>query len=161
MSSARLRPRYRITSSLSSKEVLEKIQKKLNSNEFPVSGQTIQEHAFIRIPEKDQHYWSPELHVWIREQDGETIIYGVMGPKPKIWTMFMFFYTAVLTLWFFGSSYGIIQLWLGMKAPFLWSIPMGLLAIALVYAAAKYGQHKGKTQMEMLREFLEEAVESK
>ncbi|MCD4729108.1 MAG: hypothetical protein K8R74_00795 [Bacteroidales bacterium] len=158
MSSARLRPRYRITSSLSSKEVLEKIQKKLNSNEFPVSGQTIQEHAFIRIPEKDQHYWSPELHVWIREQDGETIIYGVMGPKPKIWTMFMFFYTAVLTLWFFGSSYGIIQLWLGMKAPFLWSIPMGLLAIVLVYGAAKYGQYKGKAQMELLKNFLEGSV---
>ena len=158
MSSARLRPRYRITSSLSSKEVLEKIQKKLNSNEFPVSGQTIQEHAFIRIPEKDQHYWSPELHVWAREQDGETIIYGVMGPKPKIWTMFMFFYTAVLTLWFFGSSYGIIQLWLGIKADFLWSIPLGLLAVALVYAAAKYGQYKGKEQMELLKNFLEESV---
>lgn len=158
MASARLRPRYRITSSLSSKEVLEKIQKKLNSNEFPVSGQTIQEHAFIRIPEKDQHYWSPELHVWAREQDGETIIYGVMGPKPKIWTMFMFFYTAVLTLWFFGSSYGIIQLWLGIKADFLWSIPFGLLAVGLVYAAAKYGQYKGKEQMELLKNFLEESV---
>ena len=127
MSLARLRPRYRITSSLSSKEVLEKIQKKLYSNEFPFTGQTIQEHAFIRILEKDQHYWSPELHVWIREQDGEIIIYGVTGPKPKIWTMFMFFYTAVLTLWFFGSSYGIIQLMLGIKADFLWSIPFGLL----------------------------------
>lgn len=73
--------------------------------------------------------------------------------------MFMFFYTAILTLWFFGSSYGIIQLWLGMKAPFLWSIPLGLLVITMVYAAAKYGQHKGKKQMEILKQFLENAIE--
>lgn len=160
MSSTRLRPRYRITSSLSPQEVLDKIQMKLNTGEFPVNGQTVQDHAFIRIPEKDQHYWSPELHVWVREQDGETIIYGVMGPKPRIWTMFMFFYTAILTIWFFGSSYGIIQLWLGIKAPFLWSIPLGLIGVGLVFGAAKYGRYKGKNQMEVLRRFLDEAVKN-
>ncbi|MEZ5199049.1 MAG: hypothetical protein R2764_22500 [Bacteroidales bacterium] len=161
MSSTQLRPRCRITTSLTSQEVLSQIKSHLDKNLYPLEGQVVQEHAFIRIPEKDQHYWSPELHVWAREQDDETIVYGVMGPKPKIWTMFMFFYTAVLTSTFFGVSYGIIQYILGIKADFLWSIPLGILAIAGVYAAAKYGQYKGKEQMEVLRQFLEEAVGKK
>ena len=136
MPATRLRPRYRIITTEPPDEILIKIQDKLFERDIPVTGQIAQEHAFIRIPEKDQHYWSPELHVWVRRQEDETIIYGVMGPKPKIWTMFMFFYTAVLTLWFFGNSYGIIQLWLGMKAPFLWSIPLGILGLVFVYGAA-------------------------
>ena len=74
--------------------------------------------------------------------------------------MFMFFYTAILTLWFFGSSYGIIQLWLGMKAPFLWSIPLGILGLVFVYGAAQYGQYRGKEQMIILKQFLDEAVKN-
>lgn len=160
MANTGLRPRVRITTKESPQVVLEQIKKNLQDRSLYLQGQVIQEHAFIRIPEDQQHYWSPELHVWAREQDDETIVYGVMGPKPKIWTMFMFLYTGVLTMAFFGSSYGIIQLMLGIKADFMWSIPFGLIAIALVYAAAKYGQYKGKEQMELLKDFLESSVKN-
>ena len=158
MAKTRLRPRCRIVSNLTPHQALQKISDFLKEKQAFFEGQIVQEHAFIRIPEKDQHYWSPELHVWAREQDGETIIYGVMGPKPKIWTMFVFFYTGVITSAFFGSSYGIIQLMLGMEAPFLWSIPLGILGLLLVYGAARYGQYKGKDQMNQLQDFLENAV---
>lgn len=158
MAHTRLRPRIRIITQLSQAEILDRIGKRLKSSDSALEGQVVQEHAFIRIPENRQHYWSPELHVWAREEDNETIVYGVMGPKPKIWTMFMFFYTGVITSAFFGSSYGIIQLMLGMEAPFLWSIPLGLLGIALVFGAARYGQYRGGEQMVELQDFLEAAV---
>jgi len=158
MSGKRLRPRFRIVCSEDPKVILERIQNLLPTKETVIEGQVVQEHAFLRIPVNEQHYWSPELHVWVRGQDGETIVYGVMGPKPRIWTMFVFFYTAVLTSAFFGSSYGIIQILLGMKAPFLWSIPLGIIALFLVYGAAQYGQHKGRAQMKALRSFLDEAL---
>lgn len=158
MSNSRLRPRFRIVSKLTPDQALNKIKLKLEERTSPFSGQIVQEHAFIRIPEKDQHYWSPELHVWAREQDDETIVYGVLGPKPKIWTMFMFFYTGVITSAFFGSSYGIIQMMLGMEAPFLWSIPLGIIGILLVFGAARYGQFKGKEQMNELKDFLDDAL---
>jgi len=159
MAATRLRPKYRIVSSLAPKEVLNKIQHKLQEKNNPLTGEIAQEHAFIRIPEEMQHYWSPELHVWIRRQDEETIIYGVMGPKPKIWTMFMFLYVAILTSAFFGSSYGVIQMMLGMDAPFLLSIPLGILGIIFVFGAAQYGQHRGKDQMVILKQFLDEAID--
>lgn len=157
MSKTRLRPKCRIVSKHSPQQVLEQISTKLKESNH-LEGQVVQEHAFIRIPIEQQHYWSPELHVWARNEDTETIVYGVVGPKPKIWTMFMFFYTGVLTSAFFGSSYGIIQLMLGMEAPFLWSIPLGILGVALIYGAAQYGQGKGKKQMGELQDFLNSAV---
>lgn len=158
MTKSRLRPRYKYVSKNPKNTILKTLGDKLETNDLSLEGQVIQEHAFVRIPEKDQHYWSPELHIWVREEDQETVIFGVMGPKPKIWTMFMFFYTAVLTLWFFGSSYGIIQLWLGMEAPFLWSIPAGLIGTALVYGAAQWGQYKGREQMLVLKSFMDDAL---
>jgi len=159
MANTKLRPKCRIVSKLSPDEILEKLGDKLTSGTSNYEGQVVQEHAFIRIPEKNQHYWSPELHVWARKEEEETIVYGVIGPKPKIWTMFMFFYTGILTSAFFGGSYGIIQVMLGMEAPFLWSIPLGILGVALVYGAAQYGQYKGKEQMEDLKIFLESSVQ--
>jgi hypothetical protein len=158
MAKIRLRPHCKIQTKKSQEEVLDLIQQKLSEEKEVVHGQVVQGHAFLRIPEKDQHYWSPELHVWVREQDGSTIVSGVIGPKPKIWTMFMFFYFVVLGLSFFGGIYGIIQWQLEMDAPFLWSIPAGIIGVLLVYGAAQFGQNKGKEQMLLLRDFLDRAV---
>jgi len=158
MQSARLRPRSRFTTTLPKHEILSRIQDELKERKFPLTGIVVQEHAFIRIPEKDQHYWSPEMHVWVREEEKESIIYSVIGPKPKIWTLFIFIYTVVMVSTFFGSSYGIIQYFLGIKADFLWSIPIGLSALGLVYGAAYFGQLKGRDQMMILNDFLNLAI---
>jgi hypothetical protein len=160
MQTVRLRPRSRYTLKLPQQEVLNRIDEQLKKRKFPLTGIVVQEHAFIRISEKDQHYWSPEMHVWVREEENESIIYSVIGPKPKIWTMFIFFYTIILVLIFFGGSYGFIQLILGIKADFIWSIPIGLMALTLVYGAAYLGQHKGKEQMEILKKFFDEVEEN-
>lgn len=158
MQSARLRPRSRYITDLPKQEILKRIDERLKERKYTLTGIVVQEHAFIRIPEKDQHYWSPEMHVWAREEENKTIVYGIIGPKPKIWTMFIFFYTIILVLTFFGGSYGIIQLILGIKADFIWSIPIGLLALTLVYGAAYFGQHKGKEQMLQLQNFLDATI---
>ena len=157
MQSARLRPRSRYITDLPKQEILKRIDERLKERKYTLTGIVVQEHAFIRIPEKDQRCWSPEMHVWAREEENKTILWSI-GPKPKIWTMFIFFYTIILVLTFFGGSYGIIQLILGIKAEFIWSIPIGLVAIVLVYGAAYFGQHKGKVQMLLLQNFLDVTI---
>jgi hypothetical protein len=158
MSTVRLRPRLRYVSNQPPQEILEQIEYNLRNKKTRLEGQVVQEHAFIRFPQTDQQYWTPEMHIWVRQQDDETIVYGVIGPKPKIWTMFMFLYTALLTLTFFGSSYGIIQMTLGMDAPFLWTIPLGLFFLVMLFSASQYGQYKSRKEMEILKHFLEAAM---
>ena len=111
----------------------------------------------LQIPDEDQHYWSPEFHVTVEKIKGNgSLVRGVIGPKPKVWTMFMFFYSAVIVLLFLGISMSVSQWVLGMDAPFLWSIPAcaGLWITLLI--AAKFGQFKGHKQMERLWHFLNE-----
>jgi len=158
MSVVRLRPRIRYVSRRPPQEILEQINANLDQRISGLEGQVVQEHAFVRFPEVGQQYWTPELHIWVRVQDVDTVVYGVIGPKPKIWTMFMFLYTGVFTLTFFGSSYGIIQMILGMDAPFLWSIPIGIFCLVILFSASQYGQYKSRKETEILTQFLEEAV---
>ncbi|MEZ5146744.1 MAG: hypothetical protein R2759_06600 [Bacteroidales bacterium] len=85
MATTRLhRPKCRIVTQQSASDILKKFSQRIKENSDVLEGQVVQEHAFVRLPESMQHYWSPELHVWAREEEGETIVYGVMGPKPKI-----------------------------------------------------------------------------
>lgn len=154
----RIRPRYKRITDLPSCQVIDQILEGLIAKKG-VAGSTLENHAYLKIPDKDQHYWSPEFHVTVEKMDDGTLVRGVIGPKPKVWTMFMFFYSAVLVLFFLGVAMGVSQWMLGMDAPWLWSIPACVGLWLLVVAAAKFGQLKGKAQTGILWRFVDDAVD--
>jgi len=119
----------------------------------------LENHAYLHIPKDEQHYWSPEFDITVEETEEGTLVRGVVGPKAKVWTMFMFFYSAVIVLLFLGVTMGVSQWMLGIDAPVLWGIPACLLLWILILSAAKFGQYKGKSQTERLWFFLEDAVD--
>lgn len=60
-------------------------------------------HVFIRVPKARQQITSPQLHLEIIPiSDHKSIVKGLFGPSPTIWTLFMFlhFIIAVLGLAF-------------------------------------------------------------
>ncbi|HEY9116096.1 MAG TPA: hypothetical protein VIN10_15470, partial [Bacteroidales bacterium] len=111
------------------------------------------------IPQAEQKYWSPEMHVTIETLEEGSLVRGVIGPKPKIWTMYMFFYSAVVVMFFLGAALGVSQWMLKMEAPWLWSLPVCVILYLLVIAAAKYGQYKSIDQMKRILDFLDDAVD--
>lgn len=155
----RVRPRYKRITSLPSRQVIDLILEGLIAKKG-VAGSTLDNHAYLQIPKEDQHYWSPEFNVTIEKRDdGGSLVRGVVGPKPKVWTMFMFLYSAVVVLFLLGVSMGVSQWMLGMDAPVLWSIPACVGLWILILVAAKFGQYQGKEQMEKLWHFLDEAID--
>lgn len=154
-----LRPTCYYDSEKNRDQVFKKIKQQLNESTGQLEGVVIQDYAFIRIAKSFQHYWSPELQITVREDENNNKVRALYGPKPIVWTMFMFFYGLVLSISFFGGIYGFIQWWLDMPAPFLWFIPGGFAGLILVYAAALYGQYKGKEQMEILKKFFQDILE--
>ena len=154
----RVRPRYRRVSDLPPCQVIDQILEGLVAKKG-VAGSTLENHAYLRIPKEDQHYWSPEFHVTVEKQKKGALVRGVVGPKPKVWTMFMFFYSAVIVLFFLGTAMGVSQWMLNMDAPMLWSIPACIILWILIVAAAKFGQFKGRKQMIRLWRFLDQAVD--
>lgn len=159
MDSFKLRPRFKLETNASVNEILDLFLKRLQKPDENVIGSTLMHHVYLKIKQEKQHYWSPELHITVEELSGGSLIRGVAGPKPRIWTMFMFFYSAVIVLFLFGSALGISQWSLGIKAPWLWSIPASVVAWGVIVAAAKYGQYKGKSQLRLLYKYMKEALD--
>ncbi|MCB2208075.1 MAG: hypothetical protein KQH67_07230 [Bacteroidetes bacterium] len=155
----RVRPRCRYIVDLPPVEVMKLIESQLRKSNDEVTGSILQHHAYLTIPEKNQHYWSPEFHITIEETETGSLVRGVIGPKPKVWTMFMFFYSAVVVLLAFGSAMGVSQWMLKMSAPWLWSIPVALLMYLGIYLAALYGQHLGHEQTILLQDYLKKCLD--
>ena len=82
----------------------------LESSSDKVKGTIVDNHVILDILDEEVHYWSPQLNFRIEtdELDADsTIVAGLIGPRPAVWTMFMFIYFFVGTVGFFISSYGI------------------------------------------------------
>ncbi|MCB0470576.1 MAG: GTP-binding protein, partial [Flavobacteriaceae bacterium] len=61
---------------------------KYSQKRFVISR--VDNHVFIRLPKQDQHFWSPQLHLEILDNQGNgSILKGLFGPNPTVWTMFM------------------------------------------------------------------------
>ena len=159
MKTLAIRPQCRLSTTLTTEEIMESIINKLREDEEKVTGTTLLNHVYLRIPENEQHYWSPELHVTVEEIENGSLVRGIVGPKPKIWTMFMFFYAGIILIFIFGGALGISQWMLGIHAPWLWSIPAAVFLWLLVFFAAKFGQRQANKQMARLRNFLDLALE--
>jgi hypothetical protein len=158
LNTARIRPRYRRITEKTASQVTSSIVSELRVSKH-IKGSTLENHAYLGIPEKEQKYWSPEMHVTVETLDEGALVRGVIGPRPKIWTMYMFFYSAVVVLFFLGAALGVSQWMLHMEAPWLWSMPVCVILYLLVIAAARYGQHKSRAQMKNILDFLDSAVD--
>ena len=97
----RVRPRYRRVTPIPPCQVIDKVLEGLIEKKGVV-GNTLENHAYLKIPQEEQHYWSPEFDVTVEKYKEGSLVRGVVGPKPKVWTMFMFLYSGVLVFLFLG-----------------------------------------------------------
>jgi len=92
-----LKPRFRMEYDYSSKVILNKFKEKLNSSDCKYYSKQSGNLIFLDIPKVEEHFWSPQLQVEVVEnkEHNKTIIKGILGPKPHVWTLFMFFHFAI------------------------------------------------------------------
>ncbi len=81
-----LKPRFKLHYKESEEAILEKFKQNLSKSECIYSSKIIGNHIVIDVPSAEEHFWSPQLHVEIETEDNTTIVKGILGPKPKIWT---------------------------------------------------------------------------
>ena len=156
-----LRPRFKIALKHDNTSVLKAFEDaKKTCETYKIVR--VDEHVFIRLPKHHQHFWSPQLHLEINETDAQTsILHGLFGPNPTVWTMFMFLHFLVAGLfiafgiwtytnWVLKGSYG---------------LPMGLTLLMVVawfvlYFAGRFGRAKGKAEMQGLYDFMDATLRS-
>jgi hypothetical protein len=153
-----VRPRFRLELQMPVQELEDRLKNSLAQEDAPVKGRVIKGHATFYIPISQQHYWSPQLGISFEDNNGGTLIRGLYGPRPQVWTMFVLFYSvigfAALVISVFGLSY-----WsLGKPVAFMWWVPvLGAIFLSL-YLVAYYGQRLGREQMKTLDRFLKSVV---
>ncbi|MCB0462521.1 MAG: GTP-binding protein [Flavobacteriaceae bacterium] len=158
-----LRPRFKFSVNHDNEDLLVLFENtRKTQSEFIVSR--VDDHVFIRIPKHKQHFWSPQLHLEINknEADNSSTIYGLFGPNPTIWTMFMFFHFVVIGLffgfgvwaytnWSLGNDYT-IQLFISLFMIVIWFA---------LYFGGSLGKKSGMAEMHLLHHFMRDTLRSK
>ena len=154
-----LRPRFQRalnndkSAILANFETVSKTQKKFIVN-------IVTQHVFIRFPKKEQSFWTPQLHLEIEETSpNKSLLKGLFGPKPTVWTLFMFLHFIVGTL-FTGLAALTYSLWSLNKSP-LWPI-IGLFVLFIIWFLLYFGGRIGKNsktkEMLALYNFMESVL---
>ena len=157
-----LRPRFKLEINQNNENALETFENtKGEQKEFVVSR--VDNHVFIRIPKKKQHFWSPQLHLEIEEiNDKKSELKGLFGPKPSVWSMFMFFHFAVIVLFVVVGSWAYSNWTLKTDYGLQIALMTGLVAIwVFLYFAGRIGKKKGEEEMKQLCGFLEDTLDLK
>jgi hypothetical protein len=154
-----LRPRFKFDVERKNEDLLTLFEDtKKAQSDFIVSRSD--DHVFIKFPKAKQHFWSPQLHLEINEnEDKNSTIHGLFGPNPTVWTMFMFFHFIVgglfigfgiwaYTNWSLEMSYA-IQLFVALFMILIWFV---------LYFAGRMGKKTGMDEMHLLHHFMRDTL---
>lgn len=126
-----------------------------------IKGQIVTNHVTLDITGADVHYWSPQLNFRIEPNElypDHSVVSSLIGPRPAVWTMFMFIYAAIAVIAFFISLFAVSSIMLGKPTDLIYAFPIALLFMLTAYLVGKYGERLAKDQTEMLKQFVREAV---
>ncbi|MBE0424115.1 MAG: GTP-binding protein [Lutibacter sp.] len=157
-----LRPRFKMEFEESHQNLIEKF-KAISKNKTSKFGIVISDgHVIIDIPAEENHFWSPQLSVEIEVIDeSNSAIKGLFGPKPQVWTLFMFIHFAMAVA-FIGFSIMAYVKWIlksDYKTALMIVFALPILWIVM-YFLGRLGRKRGHKQMDELYGFLMETLKS-
>ena len=141
-------------------QTLQTLFESVKTNSSNIVVHCLDEHVYLKIPKSDQHYWSPQLHLEFLETDqNHTKLFGVFGPNPTVWTLFMFLHFVVAGLfigfgiwsytnWSLGNDY-VIPVFLTILMVLIWFV---------LYFAGRLGKRTGMDQMHQLHHFMRDTL---
>ena len=151
-----LKPRFQLEIDSSAANVLSKISEIISLEEKYII-RLVDHHVIIDIPEKESHFWSPQLHMEVEEEGEEKAkIRGLFGPKPHVWTLFMFIHFGVALAFFIFAVIAYTNHSLGnsITFPVIMLIVLPILWVTL-YWIGRVGKSFGQHQMDELKNFTE------
>lgn len=160
MSSFRIRPRFQREMSESPEGIRELFRQALEREDAPCTGRFSYDNIILYIPEEEQHYWSPQLSMYLEENEfeGGTTVYGTYGPRPSVWAAFFYGYAVVVLLALGVAIWGCSLWMLEKEVTILWGLPVVGGIGLLLYLVAQGGQKIGAEQTFTLHHFFEDTV---
>lgn len=150
-----LKPRFKFEVGQNKEETLIILENKLKDESCEFRSKIADFHVVIDVPEEEEHYWSPQMHVEIIDENDQTIVKGLLSPKPKVWTFFIFLHFIVAIAFFvflvmFYTQYILKQ---DFKFSMIMCITMPI-AWMVLYLIGQFGKKLGYEQMVELHDLL-------
>ncbi len=108
---------------------------------------------------EEQHYWSLQLQISFEETENGTMMRGLYGPRPAVWTMFVFFYAVIGFAVLIVSMLGLSFLTMDKPVTILWAVPVLVIVFFSLYLVAYSGKKMGYEQLVILHQFIEGCTE--
>ncbi len=143
-------------------EVMSRAKQLLQNTPDNIKGVKANDLIILNIAGDDVHYWSPQLNLRIEaddENEEQTKVSGLIGPRPAVWTLFMFIYFVVGTLGLFISSFAVSKIMMGVSSNLIAVFPITIVFLLTAYGVGKYGERLAKDQMELLKDFVRQVVD--
>jgi len=155
-----LRPRFKMIFNESQQHIIAKFKQNLNDEKCKYCTKIVDGHIVIDVPEDENHFWSPQLNIEIDKiEEGKTIVKGLFGPKPQVWTLFMFFHFAVAVAFIGFSVMAYVKWTLNIDYKFSLIMVIGLPILWIImYFLGRIGKSTGHKQMDELHEFMMETL---
>ena len=157
-----LRPRFKKELHENNEIVLKAFEeaKKEQSN-FIITR--LDNHVFIKFPKKEQQFWTPQLHLEIDAIDNNSsLLHGLFGPNPTVWTLFMFMHFIVVCLFIGFGIWGYTN-W-KLNNDYILQISIMILMVIIwlaLYFAGSIGKASNKVEMHKLNNFMNQILEKK
>ncbi len=150
-----IRPRFKLLSGLKAEDIAKNLYKGLEGDDTIV-GKQVLDVFYLDVPLAERQYWSPELRASLEKNEaGEgTLIRVVIGPRYKVWVLFVFIYSFLSLVCLFGGMYGLAQWNLGVESMWVYCFPVVGVVILAVYLIAKLGQRATRDEILHLSSFL-------
>lgn len=155
-----IRPRFEVSSEHTVTHLEFVMKKALKSGEAPCSGKVRYGYVSLFPTDEDRHYWSPHLSVTIEEAEDSngSLIRGLYGPSPAVWTMFVFVYAIIALAIVIAVVIGFANMSIDESGAILWAVPFLILLLGSMYLVSFYGQKKGHDQIEDIHHFFEKCI---
>jgi len=161
MSVTQMRPTFSLETKMSAEEVIHCARLFVEERQAEYQGLFTVTHAMISIKESKRHFWSPYLHLELREEDSQKHVFGRFSPHPSIWTGFMFAYLVIVVLIFFSSIWGVAQLLLGNSPWAFYLIILEVLLAVVLWFGSKTGQKLAYDEMVLMKQTIESCIREK
>lgn len=150
-----IRPRFELRIEVAPDLALSHIFEKSKKDSSIVSTKS-NHYIFLKIPDHQRHYWSPELSVRIEKSEfsEEVFAHCLLGPKPSVWLLFTFFYGFIAILSTIGGIFSLVKYQQDDDLSLIWIIPLGVVLCISIFLTSKLGQNKSRDQMLHLVSFL-------
>ncbi len=161
MDNVGIRPRFRIEVSESQEVILARIRSLLKRAEYNFSARFSNEQIILDVARDAAHFWSPQLDFRASVHEdlpGHTVVAGLIGPRPAVWTMFIFFYFLIGVIGFGITTHGVSEWMLGEYNHYVWGLPVAIMIMLSSYFAGKLGERLGQDQIEQFKDFIAEVV---